>query len=513
MTKLEQKEIDRLLSDLTDGNREQAAAELESLLIDRPDLQAYYARAVTVHSLLSLEFQQAEGKRAPAGLMTVSSYLDQHGPKFGALRSVVEVLSSAPWSTTQRWGVSLAAVACAILVAIFPLLSQDDSGDSNSRLSVSRLWSPRVDQNNSDLALVVHDEESIRLVSRLTKDPQVINLIFPRAEGASPQELTLCSGSAWIDRLTRSREHGYLLALPAGCRMEVDIDTDASSRNSLAVVEISPSGRATGETLLFDNSVSKFSDTEEVRAGYVGSFSEFNDSPKTKFYLLTGSYLLHGASEDDEWHQSDYRIQLDSEDVLVIGWDDSAYRGSEKENPEDASDRDFNDIHAVFRFSFPDGRRDSMIARSQYIPEPIQTAPQEQVETGSGYVFDLKPGEMASISVASYARWQNSFTLVDVGTKQVIWRNDGVPFKDAAYQPSDMGAYVLRNFEDKVKRYEIQGRHKTHGSTDADPWFVSPFQVLEDSGGALIVGFEDNPDQAQYVDWQDVRVYLRIYSP
>src|SRR5690606_24635827 len=62
----EQLEIERLLSDIADdGATPERTTRLQELLLNRPDLQGYYARVVALHTLLKYEFDLTAQQFAP----------------------------------------------------------------------------------------------------------------------------------------------------------------------------------------------------------------------------------------------------------------------------------------------------------------------------------------------------------------------------------------------------------------------------------------------------------------
>lgn len=521
MTENEKNEIDAILSAIADEGADRAKIKsLEELLLGRPDLQGYYADRQTMHAVLSLEHSQASRP-----LLDFRQAIE--GPTAAPGGSQVVARSSA--GPVYRFALGFLPQICAALVAaaflgglMWSLRLRPSPVDRVATASDEvRTWSPTPAASETAPGLVMQDRGSLRLLEKLTRAPLISNVVLPRSSTPAGAAQKLRSGNAWFERLQDSRERGYLVALPAGCLMEVSIDSEATSRNSLAVVEVTPSGATTGQAMVFDNTAAfntDFSDWQPASkrsVGQIGSFSEFNGSSLPKYYLFTGSYSMADASGEEHWQQSDFRIQFDQEDLMVIGWDDSGYSGLLEQASEFSPDRDFNDMRALLKFSFPGRLEPGRLPKSRFLPKPVESeeVAQGSDQTANGYMLDLLPGEEAVLSITSDARYQNGFLVLDELSGRVLWKHDGVPSGPEHVQPSERGIYVIRNQSDTVQRYRIQGRHKHYLAPESAPWAQSPFQVSDIGAGAVTVGFEDSPSTWQKVDWKDLRVFIKVYSP
>ncbi|TWT85892.1 hypothetical protein Pla123a_06990 [Posidoniimonas polymericola] len=510
MTESQKQEIDSLLSAIADeGASVDRIGRLESLLLDQPELQDYYASQQTVLAVLELEY----------------SHVGQPVLDFTSMRpqrpespTISPQAASGGWPTAQVCAAALAAVFFFGLVwSLKPSSGVPDPHDSNQ---VARVWSSNTNPPSDSPGLVVEDKTSLRLLEKLTRHPLLTNIVLPQTDDSAGTRLTLCSGNAWFERVRNRRERGYLVALPQGCLMQVAVDTDARGKNSLAVVELNHLGNMTGKALMFDNS-SQGDHSADIKvysreraAGQIGSFSEFNDSSLTKYYLLTGSFALEDNEGNEQWQQSDYLIQFDEEDLLVIGWDDSGYDGLAEDADMYSPDRDFNDIRAVLKFSFPQRLGAPRLPVSPLLPEPMASSEQpEDVDVSEGFSLDLRPGEEALLTLTAEARFQTGFRIVDAQDGKLLWSDDGVESAPGLKQPTNRGVYVVRNLSEKIRRYKIQGRHKPFLGTAETPWRVSPHVVSDSDNGTITVGFEDSPNSIDNNDWRDLQVYVKLFSP
>ncbi|MEM9185339.1 MAG: hypothetical protein AAGB00_02435 [Planctomycetota bacterium] len=514
MTEAEKLAVDELLSDIADGNQDGAVARLEALLLNRPDLQRYYCKSSTVLALLRMEYLQTVGEASAVSVM---------GPIAHAPTSARD---SEGRSTRRVWrGRAALAAGCLSACVALTVYSLVGAGyfSEQRRADPANVaaWLSTPAAGDAESGVEVRDRASLQLVGEMTRQPLVTNLVLPVSELTHQQQATLCSGSVWIHRTRQGLERGYLLTLPAGCLVKADVDTDAIGMNSLAVVEIDARGIATGETLVFDNSLAQSSGAAhngDLCAGRIGSFSKRNTSGATEHYLLTGSHLLTDAEGGPKWFQSDYKIQFDAEGTLVIGWDDSGYAGSEEDAHKFSPDRDFNDMRVVLRFSLPSGAEaDGGVAPavSRYLPASNAAGPEAEGEIGVGYQLDLLPGQEALVSASTDAVKQNGFRLVNAESSRVVWRHDGFPPSpgQSSGRPNDLGVYLVRNTGKTTQRYEVQGWHKPFDGDEASPWNSSPHRTIHADERSRIIGFEDSLGVQDSVDWRDLRVYVRFFSP
>lgn len=529
MNEAQKREIDSLLSAIADeGVSAERIARLETLLLDQPEAQDYYASQQTLMAVLDLEYSHV----GPPVLDFGANQPELARPKLAGLEpdETARVDQHAGGGQTVLFanGKLTARLCAAALAAVFffglvwSVRPTDTSSPPDDATTVARAWSSESSTRDDLPGLIVQDKTALRLLEKLTRHPLLTNVVLPQtddqAAGVNP---TLCSGNAWFERVRDQRERGYLVALPKGCLMEVAVDTDAGGQNSLAILELNHLGNATGKAMTFNNTHKADPTDDDTRivtndraAGEIGSFTEFNDSSLTKYYLLTGSFALQGADGDEQWQQSDYAIQFDEEDLMVIGWDDSGYDGLATDADKFSPDRDFNDIRAVLKFSFPHRIGSPRLPVSPLLPETIGYADQpDDILTSDGYTLDLRPGEEALLTVSAEAKFQTGFRIVEAESGSLLWADDGIESRKNRKQPTNRGVYVVRNLTDHVQRYKLQGRHKKFLATADDPWISSPFRAFDGDNGTITIGFEDSPQSKNNCDWHDLQFYVKIFSP
>lgn len=519
MNPSEIKRLEELYSELVDGRRDASTVgELEALLLDREDLQEYYAGLVRTHLLLQCELSMGGGGKSPV-LPSNATPAGARGVRVeeASCQGLAELLAEDTHKLRRpRRDLTLfAALAVSVLIALW-----FGAWVASPNRPVTLADAGELLQDG----LMIRDSNTLGKIEQLNRTGDLSGLLLPHAGANSPQT-TLCSGSAWMQFAPPRVGRGYLVELPPGRQMDVTIESLAEFYNSLSVVELDAYGRMTGRTLSFTNRAEEDPEDEEssVSIESIGQFSEWNDTKQTKFYLFSGAYQLQSGDETSPWRDSDFRVHLNLSDVLVIGWDDSGYLPSSSDSeaapasltstsansplPSSGStlpDRDFNDIRVVFRFSTP-----STPARGygtvNYFPE--STLDETMTLSGDEYTLDVRPGERALLMFSCDAGLDNSMRLVEEETGRVIWRNIWRPRKEKAIQ-AEQNVYFIRNDGDTVRRYALHGRFlpkDADGGSD-DAWQRLAYRVLGDEHHRVVIGYEDSVSSQVNLDWNDVRV-------
>src|SRR5690606_7785848 len=78
------------------------------------------------------------------------------------------------------------------------------------------------------------DRQAANLVSRLTRTSTPSKLLLPSMINANRDFPQLVGGTAWMEYEPGLRERGRLVVQPPNTVMDVFIDTDASSQNTLS---------------------------------------------------------------------------------------------------------------------------------------------------------------------------------------------------------------------------------------------------------------------------------------
>lgn len=324
----------------------------------------------------------------------------------------------------------------------------------------------------------------------------------------------LVGGTAWMEYEPGLRERGRLVVQPSNTVMDVFIDTDASSQNTLSIVELNAYGVPVGDSYSVGNTIGKQLPVS-ARTGWTGEFSQSNPTSSNRYFLFTGSYLDRRFQDSQRWAPSDFRTYVERKDLMILGWDDRTYTAAKLDGTGMASsqewqDCDYNDIRAIIRFTSIDGTpiEDSQ-SMADYYPAVDKTEYLKPArELGTGYTLSLQPGEEAYLMVTGYAALQNDIRIVDVASQRIVWHHGGVQrgVQWTDQYPSDRGAYIIRNTSNRVRQYELQSsclvdRHR-------QSWRNNLHRLLTKDLGVEIVGFEDSPESTVNADWQDVLVAI-----
>jgi hypothetical protein len=510
----EQIQLERLVCRLVDEGATQEVAEgLNALLVDRPDLQEHYAHYYTLHLLLARELSHSYGHfpslLVPHAEVNLTSTTD--GGCSVLLRRINSDLKqgeSNPWRSGWMQTL-LAAVAVGLLGVILFRTPQASSSSTVSSLN-----------NDDDEGYVIHqdihnalfwsdDVHTTTLVGQLSQTSVPSRLMLPTLADLSQGIPRLASGTAWMEFAAGDRERGRVIEVPPGQKMDVFIVSDASSENKLNVVELDSKGRAVGAHCSFGNVIGR-EENATLGTGWIGQFSQSNTSDRSKYYLFVGAYHAGSARESEPWLTSDFEVYIESNELLIVGWDDHSYYNSNEpaEPVSPTTDGDFNDIRAIVRFSRLGGKRVATKPADLLPAPPKVKMPAANMHVG--YRLHVKPGCEAYIMASSYAWLRNAVQIVDVQTGEVLWRNEGNDCVRCANGriPADRGVYVIRNGSDLVREYELQGSVLEEESEGT--WRTTPHNILEETSDAILVGFEDSHQYSDLTDWQDISV--AIYS-
>ncbi|MCO6043267.1 hypothetical protein NG895_05055 [Aeoliella sp. ICT_H6.2] len=524
MMEREREQIDQIVSEIADiGVSADRIQRLESLLLDRPELQAHYASMIRLGTLLRCEI--GDGSLQPFGdssdLEDAPSSLAQH-----SCATLIDRVGRDVAEPFERPKLSMVLASLAAMVVIglgwyFLHLTNDQmQGTVPQMASTETLrydWSQDASGDLPLNSLRVRDARALEVLSRLTRTDAINCLWLPRCEskgtsGEQDSRWELSGGTAWIDSTFDGRERGYVISIPPGVRMDLSVDTDATCQNALGMVELNEQGKISGASMSFNNLSAGNSPVGDRLTGCIGQYSVTNDKATRKNFLIAGSYCVERPDGSGDWKQSDYALLYESADFLVIGFDDSGYPDVEIGEEVDR-DRDFNDMCALIHFSGPGAPASPVSSGVSYVPEPIGD-PANRVEKRSGYVLDVRPGEKVLLAVSSSANLQNSVRFIDTANRQVVWQHDGTEpgTLTSSFQQGQRGIYIIYNNSDTVRSYEIQGRSITDADRGEGGWIDSPHSVTDEGDNWVSIGFEDSPEIPKRVDWNDIRVHAWWYA-
>lgn len=551
MDRNEQTRVEQLVSQIveSDGSSE-ALKALDALLLDRADLQTYYARCLSMHMLLAGELADSPGIFPPL-LDNCSAVVEKSGnssPRGEVSSRPKSTPASLRRSSDSRWlSGALAAVALSLMVVV---LFRGYEYEKNTKHAASNANNPRVSWHyDVDYAFFwTEDTQAANLVSRLTRTSTPSRLLLPSSGDIQQGNPQLVGGTAWMEYAAGSRERGRLIALPPHTTMNVFIDTDASSHNTLSIVELDSTGLPVGANYSVGNVVGEQGHAS-LRTGWIGEFSQSNPTSSTKYFLFTGAYLDKHTADSPYWAPSDFRVYVDSPELIIAGWDDRSYtiakETSDMQSSESSAktqtsadthpmstaiegvespaktavwqDCDYNDIRAIVRFTDLGGRP-LVTVPDEYVPEIDNLQPTKVAEElGAGFRVAVQPGEEVYLMVSGYAALQNAVQIVDVENQRVLWRHDGIPLGGPLggewtdQFPADRGVYVIRNLSDEVRRYELLASCLYNRRNPE--WRTTPYKLLSENAVTSIVGFEDSPHSSVNADWQDILVAIYRFDP
>ncbi|WP_442482904.1 hypothetical protein [Aeoliella sp. SH292] len=498
----EQGQVERLVSMLVETpGCDEAIVALNTMLLDRPDLQRYYARLLSMHVLLEGELTDASTSFAPL--------VSRSGKSVSAWPRGRQVPSAADprWATTGFVALAVSLLLVALFIA---------SGDGQYDNTASSASSPSISHHYEieNALFWTEDHQAATLVSRLTRTSTPSKLLLPSMINADRDFPQLIGGTAWMEYAPGLRERGRLVVQPPNTVMDVFIDTDASSQNTLSIVELNAYGVPVGDSYSVGNTIGDQLPSN-IRTGWTGEFSQSNPTSSNRYFLFTGAYLDRRFQDSQRWAPSDFRTYVERKELMILGWDDRTYTtakldGTGLENSEEWQDCDYNDIRAIIRFASVDGTRlDESQATVNYFPEVDKTEYLKPArELGTGYTLSLQPGEEAYLMVTGYAALQNDIRIVDVANQRIVWHHGGVQrgVQWTDQYPSDRGAYVIRNTSNRVRQYELQSSCLTDRYRQL--WRSNLHRLLTKDMGVEIVGFEDSPESTVNADWQDVLVAI-----
>ena len=526
MDSREQNRIDQLLADIADeGASRDRIEELSDLLCNRADLQQYYLLASGLHILLEHEFELAQQGRLIADFVDEPNSRDDRAKAHGFMTHLRVNHSPSPssgvtrkrsWRRPSRQEAMIGvAVAATVLIGVFSWVRSFgvSTPSPNGPVVHSESAHPSDDRNAlRSVDLVIRDSVALNFVSNVIRTDAITSLQLPRHSPKDLQPLTLCSGTAWMERGPGEHERGHVVELLPGCRFDLYVDANAGIYNSLAVIELDDQGRITGASS-FDNLIDGDLSNASRRWGAIGTLSEFNRTSASKYYLLTASHILAPRSADDAWHQSDFKVLTNSNDHLVVGWDDSGFSPRQQRKTAGfLSDGDFDDIRAIVRFSRPRSKANALVNGVAYTPpaEPLGL-----VENGEeiGPLIDVKPGEEVMLVLSSSSAVANRFQVIDSQSRQIIWERAGWPFNDVNVRQSTVeGAFVIRNLSNAVRQYELRTQYAQPDLAARGEWKEGGFIVRPNGSRSITAVFGNHGPKPTTWATPGVNVHARWFS-
>jgi hypothetical protein len=473
------REIDRLVSEMhDDGLAGDDMRQLEHLLTDDPIAQKHYWQLVSTHVALCVAVSSNPGQMEPSWKRSGGA-TPAHTPNSPKTSRSRFSFFRPPWL--------LAAAAAVLLVGFVALLNRSGR--------MSNVGLPRV-ASQSPFRTSLEQMPTITQVS--WEGPS-----FATNAGGWQPAANVSAGAVTLHVNEGEVADGYLFCLMPGESVKLVATFDATGENSLSVVEIAGSERATVKKVSFHNSgagpkpLHANPAARDRRYGVLGHWSEVNTTEYPRHFLLTGVHKLANPSPTESWRLSKIAVLIEDETVVHIGWDDSGPAPADGEAYHE--DYDYDDLAASLIFT-----RDAEVSQLtrgglRAITNLQPTADTYLSLSEDGHEFDLPPETAAVFKAASEANDLNAMMAIDVDTQEVLWSSS----KELT-QSTNLGAACVINPTSTTKRIRIVGIHKPHDSKGPGvPWRVSAFKTLYEQPRFFIVGFDDSVEDS---DFNDVRV-------
>lgn len=483
------KELESLALEADEASPAERLAELEAKLKDCPEAQDEYCRLIMLDTILEAEF----GPNA-LSLTPLSPELSETDTcSLVAATLVTDTEQAAPTPSKRRMLGIAVALAASIAFAL-------------PYFGAVRPASDTQDQNAAEVASMTTSGEDIFL-----RSPETIGMLHrvthttwqpPRqTDRDSERRLTaqLIEGAVSMMPFNGKNAGGYVLKLPPDAVLELNAYADADGENALAVIELDSHGEPTGQLVSFGNRGAQISGKRSRIYGHLGSWSDVNETDTDKFYLLTGLQHVMRPKEEPIWYVAGFKVFVNRSNLLHIGWDDT---GSEShEMSTDLRDKDFNDLTATLRITFPNSTSVTPANEIEIVdPEQPDAIAQEvapELLGEDGFDLQVLPGEGVILNMSSKSSYGGSLTLVERDTGKV-WRRWDNQDGELSY----LGVLLIENNTTEPLDFHLVGNHRI-GSSKQN--LASRHKLLWYDELWQIIGFDDSLADE---DWNDLRVHL-----
>ncbi len=510
MNDREMSRVDRLVGDLFDSEmtsdeRRKTIAELETLLLNRPDLQQHYARLIELNLAMEHEWDLDATRQRPIVLLATNGKNDGW-----ANTNVGAVAVPSP-----RIGGFLSLRRLLALAASLVLFASTPIFFAWMADGISRSVQPYASVNaNRVLELTVQDSSTLSKVSDASGTTTLASLKLMGRRDASADKVTLCGGPAWMVRTYEPIERGYVVALPSHSTLDVSIASNAGMLNRLAIVELDERGWVLERETSFDNfAPGKITPSDFRTSGTFAVYTITNNSSQPRFFLFAASHRIDAASTDEVWHQSDFEIRFDNDSMLVIGWDDKVFGDRVEANAAGlVPDNDYDDLVVSLRFTTP-GLSVSLpvgIHIASNPPQPLTLATTTVIDQGA--TVRVKPREELLLNLSSSTRLATKVEVVDVSDRTLVWaqtRNAEI-IGDRRQRTID-GALLIRNSGDRLVEYEIHAWHADGTSANSAKWSRSPVTIVDGQSRTREFEFLHQSTQFPYA-WPAVHVHAQWFD-
>lgn len=484
-------ELERLLSELADeGATQQRVERIENLLLDNPELQDHYWSWMDVHVVLGTDRAAILGESTTAGPLSCLESVER------PLNTPASVAAS-PAKYSYWWLAPALAVAACLAWLLLP------GGVTWQRL-VGELHPAMAEAGEPDAW-------RIPKITRVSWEGPY----FAEPDQSHDSQVGAHVGLVSLGYVDNVPANGYVLRLEPGMSAELMMAADAYSENNLSVTELNATGTPIRRSVSFNNFGSGATppfgtfDVRNRRYGLIGTWSEFNDTGKPKYYLINGihkstdpnSATLHA---EQEFQLSKMVVTLDEPDLILLGWDDSGIDPTEVSAGVEP-DGDYDDISVLIRLSGKGVDVPPTSGDRRVVDVSFSAAEPPRTDGEDRYRFTLRPGEIAVLKVASECRKTNSMYFVCEDSGDILWSAQNT-------KPGTMnlGAVGVQNTSDRNMNLAIFGENERLLENGEVEWQGSTMATIHHQPGCSIVGFEDNGPTG---DFDDIRLTLLLMSP
>jgi hypothetical protein len=309
-----------------------------------------------------------------------------------------------------------------------------------------------------------------------------------------------------------------MVHLPPGAILDLMVAADADGENALSVIEFTRDGRPIRRSISFSNSMAEAAAESgltgiaaaRTRFGPIGTWSERNNSARSRYFLFTCVHKLVVKSMDDSWHVSRLSVMLDDSELTHIGWDDSGlYRGSDGEH---VPDDDYDDLSATIRVHSGDQQRYPSSEGLRFIAgkEVARTVPAnlDSVNVGmpildaaepitggatKGFPFSVAAGEAVVIKITNRVAVPISIAILERQTGQLRWICEH-------FRPrlANIGFCAIENDTMNAEEFVLVCRQKSRLGEAQEPWRASPFSLLSEQNAFTSLKFESGQRADSY---------------
>lgn len=483
------KELESLALEADETSPAERLAKLEAKLRDCPEAQDEYCRLVMLDTILKAEF----GPNA-LSLTPLSPELSETDACSMVAATLANDIEPTVPTLSKRLLLGITAATAASLIFVLSYFGTVPSADDTQNQNAAEVAS----MTTSDADIFLQSPETIGMLHRVThttwQPPR-------QTDQDSERRLTaqLIEGAVRMMPFNGKDAGGYVLKLPPGAVLELNTYADADGENALAIIELDSRGEPTGQLVSFGNRGAQISGKRSRIYGHLGSWSDVNETNADKFYLLTGLQHVIRPKEEPIWYVAGFKVFVNRSNLLHIGWDDT---GSEShEMSTDLRDKDFNDLTATLRITFPNINSVPPANEVEIVdPEQPDVIAQEiapELLSQDGFDLQVLPGEGVIMNVSSACFYGGSLTLVERDTGKV-WRR----WDNQDGELSHLGVLLIENNTLEPLDFHLVGNHRIGKSKQE---LASRHKLLWYDELWQIVGFDDSKADE---DWNDLRVHL-----